>query len=118
MFTSRRTKIIVGVVAAVALLAIGYAAGWVTPRLSTPGTGTFIAGLIVGPLLGLSFKRTLQIFFRTIRNLRLSLVAIMAMGRGYHRVSQERLTKHTTANGAHAPVLTSAGSKATRDIQC
>lgn len=38
------------------------------------------------------------------------LVAIMAMGRGYHRVSQERLTKHTTENGAHAPVLTSAGA--------
>ena len=38
------------------------------------------------------------------------LVAIMAMGRGYHRVSQERLTKHTTDNGAHAPVLTSAGA--------
>lgn len=38
------------------------------------------------------------------------LVAIMAMGRGYHRVSQERLTRHTTANGAHAPVLTSAGA--------
>jgi len=29
--------------------------------LSTPGTGTFIAGLIAGPLLGLSFKRTFQI---------------------------------------------------------
>src|ERR1700761_6723341 len=29
------------------------------------------------------------------------LVAIMAVGRGYHRVSQERLTKHTTENGAH-----------------
>jgi lactate permease len=52
--------------------------------LSTPGTGTFFAGLIAGPLLGLSFKRTLQIFCRTIRNLRLSLVAIMAMlGLGY-----------------------------------
>jgi maleate isomerase len=38
------------------------------------------------------------------------LVAIMAMGRGYHRVSQARLTKHTTENGAHAPVLTSAGA--------
>src|ERR1017187_9283937 len=30
--------------------------------LSTPGTGTFIAGLIAGPLLGLSFKRTLEVF--------------------------------------------------------
>ena len=52
--------------------------------LSTPGTGTFFAGLIAGPLLGLSFKRTWQIFFRTLRNLKLSLIAIMAMlGLGY-----------------------------------
>jgi lactate permease len=52
--------------------------------LSTPGTGTFFAGLIAGPLLGLSFKRTMEIFFRTFRNLRLSLIAIMAMlGLGY-----------------------------------
>ncbi|MCA3820876.1 MAG: Asp/Glu racemase, partial [Burkholderia sp.] len=28
------------------------------------------------------------------------LVAIMAMGHGYHRVSQARLTKHTADNGA------------------
>jgi lactate permease len=47
--------------------------------LSTPGTGTFFAGLIAGPLLGLSFKRTLQVFVRSLRQLRLSLVAIMAM---------------------------------------
>jgi lactate permease len=52
--------------------------------LSTPGTGTFLAGLIAGPLLGLSFKRTMAVFFRTCRNLRLSLIAIMAMlGLGY-----------------------------------
>jgi maleate isomerase len=38
------------------------------------------------------------------------LVAIMAMGLGYHRTSQARLTQHTTANGAQAPVLTSAGA--------
>jgi len=38
------------------------------------------------------------------------LVAIMAMGKGYHRVSQERLTAHTKANGGEAPVITSAGA--------
>ena len=38
------------------------------------------------------------------------LVAIMAMGRGYHRVSQARLTRHTAANGGEAPVVTSAGA--------
>jgi lactate permease len=52
--------------------------------LSTPGTGTFFAGLIAGPLIGLSFKRTLQIFFQSMWRLRLSLIAIMAMlGLGY-----------------------------------
>jgi len=38
------------------------------------------------------------------------LVAIMAMGRGYHRVSQKRLTERTAENGARAPVVTSAGA--------
>jgi lactate permease len=52
--------------------------------LSTPGTGTFFAGLIAGPLVGLSFKRTIRIFFESMWRLRLSLVAIMAMlGLGY-----------------------------------
>jgi lactate permease len=52
--------------------------------LSTPGTGTFLAGLLAGPLLGLSLKRTMQVFFRTCHNLRLGLIAIMAMlGLGY-----------------------------------
>jgi lactate permease len=52
--------------------------------LATPGTGTFIAGLIAGPLVGLSFRKTLQVFCRSLWHLRLSLVAIMAMlGIGY-----------------------------------
>jgi maleate isomerase len=38
------------------------------------------------------------------------LVAIMAMGHGYHRVSEQRLTAHTRENGADAPVITSAGA--------
>ena len=38
------------------------------------------------------------------------LVAIMSMGRGYHRVSQRRLSKVTEDNGAYAPVVTSAGA--------
>jgi len=47
--------------------------------LSTPGTGTFIAGLIAGPLVGLSFRRTITVFFRSTWRLRWSLLAIMAM---------------------------------------
>ena len=38
------------------------------------------------------------------------LVAIMSQGLGYHRISQERLHKATVANGAPAPVVSSAGA--------
>jgi lactate permease len=52
--------------------------------LSTAGTGIFLAGLIAGPLAGLSLRRTMQVFIGSLRRLALSLVAIMAMlGIGY-----------------------------------
>lgn len=38
------------------------------------------------------------------------LVAIMSMGRGYHRVSEQRLHERTIENGAPTPVVTSAGA--------
>jgi maleate isomerase len=38
------------------------------------------------------------------------LVAIMAMGPGYHRQSQQRLHQRTVDNGHPAPVVTSAGA--------
>jgi len=38
------------------------------------------------------------------------LVAIMSMGHGYHRVSEERLYGRTVENNAPAPVVTSAGA--------
>lgn len=38
------------------------------------------------------------------------LVAIMAMGPGYHRQSQERLHRRTVENGHPAPVVSSAGA--------
>ncbi len=47
--------------------------------LATPGTGIFIAGLIAGPLAGLSFKKTIQVFCQSLWRLRWSLLAIMAM---------------------------------------
>jgi lactate permease len=47
--------------------------------LSTVGTGTFLAGLVVGPLLGLSLGRTLRIFARTLYRLRFSVLAILGM---------------------------------------
>lgn len=38
------------------------------------------------------------------------LVAIMSMGKGYHRVSEERLYGRTVEAGGPAPVVTSAGA--------
>lgn len=38
------------------------------------------------------------------------LVAIMSMGKGYHRVSEKRLFQRTVDNGHPAPVVTSAGA--------
>lgn len=52
--------------------------------LSAVGTATMLAGLVAGPLLGLSLARTLRVFGRTVRRLRFSLIAILAMlGLGY-----------------------------------
>jgi len=52
--------------------------------LSTPGTAVFFAGILAGPLLGVSLSRTLGIFFKTVKNLQFSLIAILAMlGLGY-----------------------------------
>ena len=38
------------------------------------------------------------------------LVAIMSMGKGYHRVSEQRLHQRTVEAGGPAPVVTSAGA--------
>ena len=47
--------------------------------LSSVGTATFFAGVLSGPMLGLSLGRTLAIFFRTCYRMRFSMAAIMAM---------------------------------------
>ena len=47
--------------------------------LSTPGSGMFFAGLLAGPLAGISLARTLRIFWLSLWKLRLSVVAILAM---------------------------------------
>jgi lactate permease len=52
--------------------------------IATPGTAIFIAGFIAGPLLGLSFKRTWQVFLACCWRIRLSVAAILCMlGLGY-----------------------------------
>ena len=47
--------------------------------LANSGTAAFLAGLIAGPVLGLSFGRTMQVFFRTCYRMRKSMLAILAM---------------------------------------
>jgi lactate permease len=52
--------------------------------IAAVGTATFLAGLIAGPVQGLSLGATLRIFFRTVYRMRASLTAIAAMiGLGY-----------------------------------
>jgi lactate permease len=52
--------------------------------IATPGTAAFLAGLISGPLLGLSLKQTLLVFARCCWRIRLSVAAILCMlGLGY-----------------------------------
>jgi len=52
--------------------------------LSTPGTGTFLAGILAGCIAGLPLGRTMRVFLMSFWRLRLSLLAIMAMlGVGY-----------------------------------
>jgi lactate permease len=52
--------------------------------LSTPGTGVVIAGFLIAPLVGLSFRKTWNVFLNCMWKLRLGILAIMAMlGVGY-----------------------------------
>ena len=64
--------------------------------LSAIGTATFFAGVIAGPLLGLSVAGTLRVFLRTCYRMRYSMVAILAMlGLGIH----DPLLGHGRNNG-------------------
>jgi lactate permease len=47
--------------------------------LSNSGTGTFFAGLIAGPLAGLSLRRTGRILLETFWRMRMAALAIMSM---------------------------------------
>lgn len=47
--------------------------------LANAGTAAFLAGLISGPILGLSFGKTLSVFFQTCLKMQKSMLAIMAM---------------------------------------
>jgi len=52
--------------------------------LASVGTPTFLAGLLSGPILGLTLRRTLAIFAATCVKMRFSMLAILAMlGLGY-----------------------------------
>jgi lactate permease len=47
--------------------------------LAAVGTATFLAGVISGPILGLSLRGTLAVFLKTCHRMRYSAVAILAM---------------------------------------
>lgn len=47
--------------------------------LGSVGTPTLFAGLIAAPILGLSFRRTMQIYFETWAKMKYSVIAILAM---------------------------------------
>lgn len=52
--------------------------------LASPGTAVFLAGILAGVLSGLSFRRTLEVFFECLARLKWSIVAILAMlGTGF-----------------------------------
>src|SRR5258708_12149935 len=71
--------------------------------LAAVGTATFFAGLLSGPLLGLSLRRTLSIFFRTCYRMRFSMAAIMAMlGLGF-------VTRYSGMDAAMGLAMTHTG---------
>ena len=72
--------------------------------LAGVGTATFIAGLIAGPLLGLSLRRTFQVFFRTCYRMRTSMLAIMAM------LSLGYLTRYCGMDAIMGLAMTHTGS--------
>ena len=71
--------------------------------IAAVGTATFLAGLISGPLQGLSLGATFRIFFRTVYRMRASLVAIGAMlGLGY-------ITRYSGMDAVMGLALTKTG---------
>src|SRR6266481_6430617 len=71
--------------------------------LSAVGTATFFAGVLSGPLLGLSLRRTMAIFFRTCYRMRFSMAAIMAMlGLGF-------VTRYSGMDAAMGLAMTHTG---------
>ncbi len=52
--------------------------------LASPGTAVFFAGVLAGLVSGLSFRKTIEVFFQCLSRLKWSVVAIMAMlGTGF-----------------------------------
>jgi lactate permease len=72
--------------------------------LSAIGTATFFAGLIAGPLLGLSVAGTLRVFVRTCYRMRYSMVAILAMlGLGF-------ITRYSGMDATMGLAMTNTGA--------
>jgi lactate permease len=71
---------------------------------SSVGTATFFAGVLSGPMLGLSLRRTFAIFFRTVYRMRFSTAAILAMlGLGF-------VTRYSGMDAVMGLAMTHTGS--------
>jgi lactate permease len=72
--------------------------------VSNIGNAVFLAGLISGPLLGLSFLATLRVFARTCRRMRFSMLAIVGMiGLGF-------ITRYSGMDAVMGLALTHTGA--------
>jgi len=72
--------------------------------LASIGTAGLVAGLIAGPILGLSFRRTVAIFLRTCYRMRFSMLAILAMlGLGF-------VTRYSGMDAVMGLAMTHTGS--------
>lgn len=72
--------------------------------IASIGTATFLTGLLSGPILGLSLRQTMRVFFRTCVRMRFSMLAIMAMiGLGF-------ITRYSGMDAALGLAMTNTGS--------
>src|SRR5712692_10802985 len=72
--------------------------------IASVGTATFLAGFLSGPILGLSVRQTMRVFFRTCVRMRFSMLAIMAMiGLGF-------VTRYSGMDAVLGLAMTNTGS--------
>ncbi len=72
--------------------------------IASIGTATFLVGFLSGPILGLSVRETMRVFFRTCVRMRFSMLAILAMiGLGF-------ITRYSGMDAVLGLAMTNTGS--------